>query len=33
MESKGNKEIAANKLGIDLATLYRKLKKLKIETA
>ncbi len=31
-ENKGNKEIAANKLGIDLATLYRKLKKLRIET-
>ena len=32
-ESKGNKEATAAKLGIDLATLYRKLKKLKIETA
>jgi DNA-binding NtrC family response regulator len=32
-ESKGNKEAAAGKLGIDLATLYRKLKKLRIETA
>jgi two-component system, NtrC family, response regulator AtoC len=32
-ESKGNKEAAANKLGIDLATLYRKLKKLRIESA
>jgi DNA-binding NtrC family response regulator len=32
-ENKGNKETAANKLGIDLATLYRKLKKLRIETA
>jgi DNA-binding NtrC family response regulator len=32
-ESKGNKEAAANKLGVDLATLYRKLKKLRIETA
>jgi DNA-binding NtrC family response regulator len=32
-ESKGNKEATANKLGIDLATLYRKLKKLRIETA
>jgi DNA-binding NtrC family response regulator len=32
-ENKGNKEAAANKLGIDLATLYRKLKKLRIETA
>jgi DNA-binding NtrC family response regulator len=32
-ESKGNKESAATKLGIDLATLYRKLKKLRIETA
>jgi len=31
-ESKGNKEAAANKLGVDLATLYRKLKKLRIET-
>jgi DNA-binding NtrC family response regulator len=31
-EHKGNKETAANKLGIDLATLYRKLKKLRIET-
>jgi DNA-binding NtrC family response regulator len=31
-ENKGNKEAAANKLGIDLATLYRKLKKLRIET-
>lgn len=31
-ESKGNKEATAAKLGIDLATLYRKLKKLKIET-
>jgi DNA-binding NtrC family response regulator len=30
-ESKGNKENAAEKLGIDLATLYRKLKKLRIE--
>lgn len=30
-ESKGNKEATAEKLGIDLATLYRKLKKLKIE--
>jgi DNA-binding NtrC family response regulator len=30
-ENKGNKETAANKLGIDLATLYRKLKKLRIE--
>ena len=28
----GNKEIAADRLGIDLATLYRKLKKLKVET-
>jgi DNA-binding NtrC family response regulator len=33
LESKGNKETAANKLGVDLATLYRKLKKLRIETA
>ncbi len=32
-ENKGNKESAASKLGIDLATLYRKLKKLRIETA
>ncbi len=32
-ESKGNKETAASNLGIDLATLYRKLKKLRIETA
>ena len=32
-ENKGNKETASNKLGIDLATLYRKLKKLRIETA
>jgi DNA-binding NtrC family response regulator len=31
MENKGNKESAASKLGIDLATLYRKLKKLRIE--
>ena len=31
-ENKGNKETAATKLGIDLATLYRKLKKLRIET-
>jgi len=31
-ENKGNKETAAVKLGIDLATLYRKLKKLRIET-
>jgi DNA-binding NtrC family response regulator len=30
-EHKGNKESAADALGIDLATLYRKLKKLKIE--
>jgi len=30
-EHKGNKESAAETLGIDLATLYRKLKKLKIE--
>jgi two-component system, NtrC family, response regulator AtoC len=30
-ENKGNKEATAVKLGIDLATLYRKLKKLKIE--
>jgi DNA-binding NtrC family response regulator len=33
MENKGNKEAAAGKLGVDLATLYRKLKKLRIETA
>jgi DNA-binding NtrC family response regulator len=32
-ESKGNKEAAAERLGIDLATLYRKLKKFRIETA
>jgi transcriptional regulator with PAS, ATPase and Fis domain len=32
-ENKGNKEAAAERLGIDLATLYRKLKKLRIETA
>jgi DNA-binding NtrC family response regulator len=32
-ENKGNKEATANKLGVDLATLYRKLKKLRIETA
>jgi transcriptional regulator with PAS, ATPase and Fis domain len=32
-ESKGNKEATADRLGIDLATLYRKLKKLRIETA
>jgi len=32
-ESKGNKEATAERLGIDLATLYRKLKKLRIETA
>ena len=31
-ENKGNKETTANKLGVDLATLYRKLKKLRIET-
>jgi transcriptional regulator of acetoin/glycerol metabolism len=31
-ENKGNKEAAAERLGIDLATLYRKLKKLRIET-
>ncbi|MDH4163452.1 MAG: sigma-54 dependent transcriptional regulator [Nitrospirota bacterium] len=30
-ENKGNKEAAAERLGIDLATLYRKLKKLRIE--
>ncbi len=30
-ENKGNKETTANKLGIDLATLYRKMKKLKVE--
>jgi DNA-binding NtrC family response regulator len=30
-ENKGNKEVTAAKLGIDLATLYRKLKKLRIE--
>ena len=32
-ESKSNKEATAVKLGIDLATLYRKLKKLRIESA
>jgi len=32
-ESKFNKETTASTLGIDLATLYRKLKKLKIESA
>ena len=32
-ENKGNKETTATKLGVDLATLYRKLKKLRIETA
>lgn len=32
-ENKGNKETTASKLGVDLATLYRKLKKLRIETA
>ncbi len=31
VENKGSKEITASKLGIDLATLYRKLKKLRIE--
>ncbi len=31
MENKGNKEAVAGKLGVDLATLYRKLKKLRIE--
>ena len=31
-ENKGNKEATATKLGVDLATLYRKLKKLRIET-
>ena len=31
-ENKGNKEMTASTLGIDLATLYRKLKKLRIET-
>lgn len=30
-ENKGNKEATAEKLGIDLATLYRKIKKLRIE--
>jgi DNA-binding NtrC family response regulator len=33
VDNKFNKEAAAGKLGIDLATLYRKLKKLRIETA
>jgi DNA-binding NtrC family response regulator len=32
-DNKFNKEATAGKLGIDLATLYRKLKKLRIETA
>jgi transcriptional regulator with PAS, ATPase and Fis domain len=32
-ENKGNKESTASTLGIDLATLYRKLKKLRIEMA
>jgi len=32
-ETKGNKDATATRLGIDLATLYRKLKKLRIETA
>jgi DNA-binding NtrC family response regulator len=31
VESKGNKEATAERLGIDLATLYRKLKKLRID--
>ncbi|HUI45784.1 MAG TPA: sigma-54 dependent transcriptional regulator [Nitrospirota bacterium] len=31
LENKGSKEITASKLGVDLATLYRKLKKLRIE--
>jgi DNA-binding NtrC family response regulator len=31
-ENKGNKEATATRLGIDLATLYRKLKKLRIDT-
>ncbi|HUJ16420.1 MAG TPA: sigma-54 dependent transcriptional regulator [Nitrospirota bacterium] len=31
-ENKGNKEDSAAKLGVDLATLYRKLKKLRIES-
>ena len=31
-ENKGNKEATAERLGIDLATLYRKLKKLRIDT-
>ncbi|HAS54847.1 MAG TPA: Fis family transcriptional regulator, partial [Nitrospiraceae bacterium] len=30
-ENKGNKEETAQKLGVDLATLYRKLKKLKVD--
>ncbi|HET7319288.1 MAG TPA: helix-turn-helix domain-containing protein, partial [Nitrospirota bacterium] len=33
VDNKFSKEAAAGKLGIDLATLYRKLKKLRIETA
>jgi len=32
-ENKFNKETTASTLGVDLATLYRKLKKLRIETA
>jgi DNA-binding NtrC family response regulator len=32
-ENKGSKETTATRLGIDLATLYRKLKKLRIDTA
>jgi DNA-binding NtrC family response regulator len=32
-ENKGNKEATATRLGIDLATLYRKLKKLRIDAA
>jgi len=31
LENKGNKETTAAKLGVDLATLYRKLKKLRVE--
>jgi DNA-binding NtrC family response regulator len=32
-ENKGNKETTAHNLGVDLATLYRKIKKLRIEVA
>jgi len=33
MRKQGEQGAAAERLGIDLATLYRKLKKLRIETA